>query len=49
MKAQAPDQFRQANVLSSKKSLFNFIEERLFDLEGLGAGARHRPTYPPCE
>lgn len=30
---------RQANVLSSKKSFFDFIEGRLFDPEGQGGAA----------
>lgn len=30
----------KGNVLPSMKSLFDFVKGRLFDLEGLGAGAR---------
>ncbi len=36
---------RQANVLRQEKSGFDFSWLRLFDLEGLGAGARHRPRH----
>ncbi|MFK2825396.1 hypothetical protein QYG89_06800 [Bacillus sp. B190/17] len=38
-KAEAPVLPRQANVLFPMKPLFDFIEKRLFDLEGLGAAA----------
>ncbi len=36
------DQPRQANVLRQEKSGFDFYWLRLFDLEGLGAGARSK-------
>ncbi|KAB7707498.1 hypothetical protein F9802_07035 [Bacillus aerolatus] len=47
-KAEAPVLPRQANVLSPKKSLFDFIEERLFDLEGQGAAAGQKKSGSAC-